>query len=79
MITVRTGKWTKDDKVFLGEVIDKGLEKCCFAYGTGCQKTICQECKNKIACAELKSVMFYIWAILARDEAQISKNENKSL
>ena len=79
MITVRTGKWTKDDKVFLGEVIDKGLEKCCFAYGTACQKTICQECKNKIACAELKSAMFYIWAILARDEAQISKNENKSL
>lgn len=79
MITVRTGAWTKDDKIFLGEVIDKGLEKCCFAYGTGCQKTICQECKNKIACSELKSAMFYIWAILARDEAQISKNENKTL
>lgn len=69
----------KKTRFFLGEVIDKGLQKCCFAYGTGCQKTICQECKNKIACSELKSAMFYIWAILARDEAQTSKTENKTL
>lgn len=79
MITVRTGSWTKEDKVFLGEVIDKGLEKCCFAYGTGCQKTICQECKNKIACADLRSALYHIMSIVVREEVQTTNQENKTL
>ena len=79
MITVRTGGWSKEDKIFFGDVLDKGLQKSCYAYGTGCQKTICQECKNKIACADLRSAMFHIWSILMRDEAQTSNQENKTL
>lgn len=75
MITVRTGAWTKEDKIFLGDVIDKGLQKCCYAYGTGCQMTVCKECKNKIACADLRSAMFHIWSILMRNEAQTSNQE----
>lgn len=79
MITVRTGAWTKEDKVFFGEVLDKGLTKCCFAYNTGANTAYCKGCKNKIACADLRSAMYHIWSTVLRDEAQTSNQENKSL
>lgn len=78
MITVRTGAWTKEDKVFFGEVLNSGLSKCCFAFNTGVPK-YCTDCKNKIACADLRSAMYHIWSILMRDEAQTSNQENKTL
>ena len=78
MITVRTGAWTKDDKVFFGEVLNAGLSKSCFAFNTGVPK-YCTDCKNKIACADLRSAMYHIWSIVVREEAQTSNLENKSL
>lgn len=80
MITVRTGAWTKSDKVFLAEVLDTGLRNNCYAYKLsegGIPE--CAECPHSISCKDMQSAYHHILSILLRDEANTLNQENKTL
>lgn len=79
MITVRTGAWTKSDKVFLAEVLDAGLRKNCYAYNMTGVSPECAECSHNISCKDMQSAYHHILAVLLRDEAKSLNQENKTL
>ena len=70
MITVRTGAWTKSDKVFLAEVLDTGLRKNCYVYNMAGDSTACAKCSHSISCTDIQSAYHHIFSILLRDEAK---------
>ena len=79
MITIRTGSYSKDDVIFLVEVLRTGLQKNCFNFPYEKTSEVCAECRNKIACNEAESALHHMLAIMCSKQAQSLSEENKSL
>lgn len=79
MITVRTGAYKKDDKVFLAQVLDTGLRKNCYVYASVGVAPECTECPHSISCKDMQSAYHHILSKVLRDEAKSLIEDNKSL
>ena len=79
MITIRVGKYTIEDTVFVAEVIDKGLSQNCYNYRAGMNYKVCADCEKRISCKELQSAMHHMLAVSLAKQAENLTKENKSL
>ena len=80
MITIRVGKYTAEDALFVASVIDQGLSKNCYNYShAGMNLQVCDECSKKLGCKELQSAMHHMLAVSLAKQAEILTEENKTL
>ena len=80
MITIRVGKYTAEDSLFVASVINQGLAKNCFNYSpTEKNLQVCDECSTKLGCKELQSAMHHMLAVSYAKQAENLTKENKSL
>ena len=70
MITIRVGKYTIVDTVFVIEVIKKGLAQNCYNYRSGISTKICGDCDRRISCNELQSAMHHMFAVFLAKQAE---------
>lgn len=64
MITIKSSAYTKDDAIFVADVINRGLCGHCEQYSSyyDPQDMNCEGCTHKTACADLQSVYHYMIA-----------------
>ena len=70
MITIRTNPYTKEDFLFVEQVLHTGLGHSCFNVFGNTDVEICKNCKQKISCKELQSAMHFVLAKIYRNEAE---------
>lgn len=79
MITIRVGMYTREDSVFVAEVIDRGLAQNCYNYRAGMNTVVCADCEKRISCKELQSAMHHMLAVNLAKQAKTLSEENKTL
>lgn len=62
MITIKSTSYRSSDAVFLVDVINSGLSKCCANYSEfyNPNDKICEGCAHKTACVDLQSAYHYM-------------------
>ena len=64
MITIKSKAYTKDDAIFVADVINIGICRFCKKYSSyyDPQDIVCEGCTHKTACADLQSAYHYMLA-----------------
>ena len=64
MITIKSKAYTKDDAIFVADVINRGICGFCEKYSSyyDPQDIACESCTHKTACADLQSAYHYMLA-----------------
>lgn len=78
MITLRTTEYTKQDVIFLYNVMKLGLEHSCVMMRDNIEnRYFCDDCENRIACREAQSAMHHLLNILSTNQAKQRKRRKK--